>query len=76
MKPYNSLSDHLKQKLGAKTVKLSVNAGFSCPNRDGKISHGGCIFCSGSARETLRPQRIYPSQNSLKYQGKNIKQMA
>ena len=31
-KPYNSLSDHLKEKLGSKTVKLSVNAGFTCPN--------------------------------------------
>ena len=55
MKPYNSLSDHLKEKLGAKTVKLSVNAGFSCPNRDGKISRGGCIFCSGSGSGDFAP---------------------
>lgn len=54
-KPYNSLSDHLKQKLGSKTVKLSVNAGFTCPNRDGKISTGGCIFCSGSGSGDFAP---------------------
>ena len=55
MKPYNSLSDHLKEKLGKKTVKLSVNAGFTCPNRDGRISEGGCIFCSGSGSGDFAP---------------------
>lgn len=54
-KLYNSLSDHLKERLGSKTVKLSVNAGFSCPNRDGKISTGGCIFCSGSGSGDFAP---------------------
>lgn len=54
-KPYNSLSDHLKEKLGSKTVKLSVNAGFTCPNRDGKVSTGGCIFCSGSGSGDFAP---------------------
>ena len=48
MKPYNSLSDHLKNIFGTKAVKLSVNAGFTCPNRDGKVATGGCIFCSQS----------------------------
>lgn len=54
-KPYNSLSNHLKKKLGSKTVKLSINAGFTCPNRDGKISTGGCIFCSGSGSGDFAP---------------------
>lgn len=61
MKPYNSLSDHLKDKLGEKTVKLSVNAGFTCPNRDGKISTGGCIFCSGSGSGDFAPS----AENSI-----------
>ncbi|HHW94630.1 MAG TPA: TIGR01212 family radical SAM protein [Mogibacterium sp.] len=43
---YNSISDYLKSYFGHKTVKLSIDAGFSCPNRDGKISTGGCLFCS------------------------------
>lgn len=55
MKPYNSLSDHLKNKFGTKTVKLSVNAGFTCPNRDGKVSTGGCIFCSGAGSGDFAP---------------------
>ena len=45
-KPYHSLDYALKQRFGEKIYKLTLNGGMSCPNRDGKISHGGCIFCS------------------------------
>lgn len=44
-KRYNQYSAHLKNKFGAKVYKVTLDAGFSCPNRDGKISTGGCIFC-------------------------------
>ncbi|MBQ7149289.1 MAG: TIGR01212 family radical SAM protein [Pseudobutyrivibrio sp.] len=44
---YISLSDYLKEKYNTKVYKLSLSSGCSCPNRDGKISTGGCIFCSG-----------------------------
>jgi len=44
-KRYNQFSEYLKQKFGAKVYKITVDAGFSCPNRDGTISSGGCIFC-------------------------------
>lgn len=43
---YISLSDYLKEKYHTKVYKLSLSTGCSCPNRDGKISYGGCIFCS------------------------------
>ncbi len=65
MKPYNSLSDHLKEKLGAKTVKLSVSAGFTCPNRDGRVSRGGCIFCSGSGSGDFAPSAELPIAKQL-----------
>lgn len=45
-KPYHSLDYELKQRFGQKIYKLTLNGGMSCPNRDGKISFGGCIFCS------------------------------
>ena len=45
-KPYHSLDYELKQRFGEKVYKLALNGGMSCPNRDGKISFGGCIFCS------------------------------
>ena len=44
-KRYNQFSAHLKNKFGAKVYKITIDAGFSCPNRDGTISTGGCIFC-------------------------------
>ena len=44
-KRYNAFSEHLKEKFGAKVYKITLDAGFSCPNRDGKISTQGCIFC-------------------------------
>ena len=42
----NLLSDYLKQRFGQKLYKVSLNGGMSCPNRDGTIGTGGCIFCS------------------------------
>ena len=47
-KRYNQFSAFLKNKFGAKVYKITLDAGFSCPNRDGTISTGGCIFCDGS----------------------------
>lgn len=44
-KRYNQFSAYLKQKFGVKVYKITLDAGFSCPNRDGSISSGGCIFC-------------------------------
>mgnify|MGYP004673710167 FL=1 len=43
---YNSLNNYLRYKFGKKVYKISIDGGFTCPNRDGKISTGGCIFCS------------------------------
>ena len=45
-KRYNSLIYFLRDKFGEKVFKISLDGGFSCPNRDGKISSGGCLFCS------------------------------
>lgn len=43
---YYSLDYYLKEKFGEKLYKLSLDGGMTCPNRDGTISRGGCIFCS------------------------------
>lgn len=45
-KPYYSLSTMLERRFGEKVYKVALNGGMSCPNRDGKIGSGGCIFCS------------------------------
>ena len=43
---YRKLSDHYMEKFGCKVYKLSIDAGFTCPHRDGTLGHSGCIFCS------------------------------
>lgn len=45
-KPYHSLDYALKQQFGEKIYKLTLNAGCTCPNRDGTLGERGCIFCS------------------------------
>ncbi len=47
-KRYHTLDYFYKQKFGSKIFKVSLNAGFSCPNIDGTVGHGGCIYCSNS----------------------------
>ena len=75
-KPYYSLDYYLKQTFGSKTYKASLDAGFTCPNRDGTIGRGGCIFCSrgGSgefaercqlkSRSTVRLKSLAPFMQS------------
>lgn len=46
---YYRYSDYLKKRFGTRVHKVSVDAGFSCPNRDGKISTEGCIYCDNRA---------------------------
>ena len=49
-KRYYSYDYYLKNKYNSKVAKIGLDAGFTCPNRDGKVSYGGCIFCSDGAR--------------------------
>ena len=43
---YKTANDYYKEKYGCKVYKLSIDGGFTCPNRDGTVSTGGGIFCS------------------------------
>ena len=45
---YKSFNQYCQERFGCKVYKLSIDAGFTCPNRDGTVGTGGCIFCSGS----------------------------
>ncbi|MBP5152605.1 MAG: TIGR01212 family radical SAM protein [Lachnospiraceae bacterium] len=44
--PYNSLNTYLRRRFGCKVYKVAIDGGFTCPNRDGTLGTGGCIFCS------------------------------
>ena len=43
---YKHLNEYLKEKFGERTLKICIDGGFTCPNRDGTLSRGGCIYCS------------------------------
>lgn len=46
---FNAYSDYFKREFGQRLQKITVNAGFTCPNRDGTIARGGCTFCDNQA---------------------------
>jgi radical SAM protein (TIGR01212 family) len=48
-RPYNSYSAYFRRLFGGRVQKVTINAGFTCPNRDGSISTGGCTFCNNAA---------------------------
>lgn len=56
MDRYNKLNAYLKNKFGERTLKICIDGGFTCPNRDGKCGFGGCIFCGerGAGEHTKR----------------------
>ena len=47
-KRYDQMGDYLKKRFGAKTVKIALNGGFTCPNIDGTKGTGGCTYCSST----------------------------
>ena len=61
---FNSYSRYFARQFGGRVQKISIDAGFSCPNRDGKISTGGCTFCSN---EAFNPSYCRP-EKSIKQQ--------
>lgn len=59
-KPYHSLDYELKKQFGRKIYKVSLDGGMTCPNRDGALGAGGCIFCShGGSGEFAEPFGTY-----------------
>nr|WP_319398333.1 TIGR01212 family radical SAM protein [uncultured Carboxylicivirga sp.] len=59
-KRYNDYSSYIKNTFGERVQKLSVNAGFTCPNRDGTKGVGGCAFCNNS---TFNPAYCGPEKS-------------
>ena len=61
---YNRFSDHLRDLYGVKVYKVTLDAGFTCPNRDGTISDEGCIFCDNGGSFS----QLYSNKISIKEQ--------
>ena len=73
MERYRHLNTYLKDKFGERTLKIPVDGGFTCPNRDGKVGYGGCIFCTqrGSGEHLkLKPIPEQVKEHLESYRGK------
>lgn len=76
---YIKFNDYLKTKYGGRIQKIAIDAGFTCPNRDGSKASGGCTFCNNQSfspfamtKQTVQDQ-IEKSMNFYKNRFKNIK---
>ena len=81
-KRYYSANEFFRNKFSDRIIKIPVDAGFTCPTRDGKISYGGCIFCSergsgdfaGNRTKTITEQ-FYEMKEKMSKKWKNGKYM-
>ena len=74
-KPYYSLNRAYQERFGKKAVKISLDAGFTCPNRDGTLDTRGCFFCrEGSGDFTVKgsiTEQIQQGKKQKKWQGQS-----
>ena len=67
-KSFNNIDYYLKEKFGEKIFKVSLDGGFTCPNRDGTLSYKGCIFCSESGSGEFTGNRKNSITNQINEQ--------
>ena len=60
MKHYNDYSSYLRNHFTHRMQKIAIHAGFSCPNRDGKVGRGGCTYCNN---QTFNPEYCTPTKS-------------
>jgi radical SAM protein (TIGR01212 family) len=72
-KRYNNINAYLRKKFGKKVFKLSIDGGFSCPNRDGTLGTRGCLFCSEAGSGEFTPDRNLSITEQIKKQKEAIK---
>lgn len=65
-RPYRDIGTYLKEKLGCKTVKLCLDGGFTCPNRDGSRGTGGCLFCGARGAGEFTPGAHLPIEEQVR----------
>ncbi|MBI4974691.1 MAG: TIGR01212 family radical SAM protein [Candidatus Omnitrophica bacterium] len=67
MKLYNDYNSYLKEKYGCKVYKIGLDAGFTCPNRDGQKGSGGCIYCNAGGSRAPYVNQGDPLKKQLEY---------
>jgi uncharacterized protein len=63
---YNSYGRFLRERFGCRVYKVSVDAGFSCPNRDGTVAFGGCSYCNNDSFRPLSAARPNPISQQVR----------
>ena len=71
-KPYYSLDFYLKQTFGEKIYRVALDGGMSCPNRDGTIGTGGCIFCSAGGSGDFAASRLLSITEQIEQEKQKI----
>lgn len=71
-KPYYSLDFYLKQTYGEKIYRLALNGGMNCPNRDGTVGTGGCIFCSAGGSGDFAASHLLSITEQIEQEKKKI----
>ena len=79
---YTTLSQHYRRKFGCKVYKLAIDAGFTCPNRDGTLGTEGCSFCSAAGGGDFAeggcsiPQQLEQAKKRVQFKNKGGKYIA
>lgn len=73
-KPYHSLDYEMKRRFGEKVYRLALNGGMTCPNRDGTLGYGGCIFCSGGGSGEFAADAELSVSGQIRFQKEQIRQ--
>ncbi|MEG1616393.1 MAG: TIGR01212 family radical SAM protein [Bacteroidales bacterium] len=68
-KRYNDLGDFFRKYFTCKVQKISINAGFTCPNRDGSKGHGGCTYCNN---QTFSPDYCHTDESIAQQMNKGV----
>lgn len=63
--PYLNYNTLLKEKFGSRVQKISINAGFTCPNRDGNLGYGGCTYCNNQSFSPNFKKDVDPIQDQI-----------
>ena len=64
---YKSLNEYLKERFGTKVYKIALSSGCTCPNRDGTVGVGGCIFCTDTGSGDFAQEAELPIREQIKY---------
>ncbi len=63
---YKSLNQYLKERFGTKVYKIALSSGCTCPNRDGTVGVGGCIFCADTGSGDFAQSAALPMKEQIK----------